>query len=140
MPRLGSFLICEKIIVDLQQKPTLVSVFQTVTAMVPEREEVPKDTIAGTPWAIFCEWFFAESEIAGGRSFDQVVEVMLPDGAPSSIRGRLTFKEINKEGQGTRSYINLFGMLMAQTGFLNVNVWVEANNERLTDVFSNRIN
>jgi hypothetical protein len=134
MPRLGSLLICEKIIIDQQQKPTLVSVFQSISALVPEGQPIPKDTIAGTPWSIFCEWFFAEDELT--KNFDQVVEVLLPDGSPSAIKGRLTFKEISKGGQGTRSYVNMFGMPIAQPGFLTINVWLESEAEKVTNVFS----
>jgi len=134
MPRLGSFLVCEKIIIDQQQKPTLISLFQTIAALVPEGQEVPKEMIGGTQWSIFCEWFFTEDERT--KNFEQVVVVMLPDGSPSPIRGRLTFKEISKDGQGTRSYVNLFGMPMAQIGFVTVNVWLESNSERVTDIFA----
>ena len=133
MPRLGSLLICEKIIIDQQQKPTLISVFQSISALVPEGQAIPKDTIAGTTWSIFCEWFFAEDELT--KSFDQVVEVLLPDGSPSAIKGRLTFKEISKDGQGTRAYVNMFGMPIAQAGFLDIRVWLESNAEKVTDVF-----
>jgi len=134
MPRLGSFLICEKIILDQQQKPTLISVFQSISALVPEGQQIPKDTIAGTSWSIFCEWFFAEDELSKG--FDQVVEVLLPDGSPSALKGRLTFKELSKSGQGTRSYVHMFGMPIAQPGFLTINVWLESEAERATDISS----
>jgi hypothetical protein len=136
MPRLGSFIVCEKIIIDQQQKPTLISLFQAITALVPEGQTMPKDTIGATPWAIFCEWFFDRNELA--KSFEQVVEVLFPDGSPAPIRGRLILKEISQD-QGTRAYVNMFGMPMAQTGFVTVNVWIESNAERVTDIFSYRI-
>ncbi len=137
MPRLGSLLVCEKIIIDQQQKPTLVSLFQTITALLPEGQGMPKDTLGGTAWAVFSEWFFAEEELS--KNFEQVIEVMLPDGSPSPIRGRLPFKELARDGQGTRSYVNMFGMPIAQSGVLAVNVWIESNAERVTDIFSYHI-
>jgi hypothetical protein len=137
MPRLGSFLICEKIIVDQQQKPTLISIFQSIAALVPEEQQLPKDIIGGAQWAIFCEWFFAEEEL--NKNFEQVVEVLLPDGSPSPIRGRLSFRDLAKDGQGTRTYVNMFGMPISQVGFLSINVWIESNTERVTDIFTYRI-
>ena len=137
MPRLGSFLVCEKIIIDQQQKPTLISLFQTIAALLPEGQQMPKDTIGGTAWSVFCEWFFAEEEL--GTNFEQVLEVVLPDSSPSPIRGRLPLKELTKHGQGTRTYLNMFGMPIAQVGFLSVNVWIESKNERVTDIFTYQI-
>jgi hypothetical protein len=137
MPRLGSFLVCEKVVIDQQQKPTLISLFQALAAFVPEGQSMPKDAIGGTAWSVFCEWFFSDEEAT--RSYDQVIEVMLPDGSPSPIKGRLTFKEIAKDQQGTRAYINMFGMPIAQVGILDVNVWIELNNEKVTDTFTYRI-
>ncbi len=134
MPRLGSLLICEKIIIDQQNKPTLVSLFQSLTALLPEGQAMPNDTISGTPWSIFCEWFFTEEELSG--NFEQVVEVMLPDGSPSPIRGRLPFKELAKNGEGTRAYVNMFGVPIAQTGSLAINVWLESGGRKITDVFT----
>src|SRR5271166_191057 len=137
MPRLGSFLVCEKIILDQQSKPTLIAVYQSISAFVPEGQDVPKDTIGGMAWAIFCEWFFAEDELS--KRFEEVVEVMLPDGSPSPIRGRLAFTGLAKDRQGTRAYVNLFGMPIAQTGFLAVNVWIESEGIKVTDVFTYHI-
>src|ERR1700730_17266933 len=105
MPRLGSFLIGEKIIIDQQQKPSIISVFQSLSAIVPEGQTIPKETVSFTPWSIFCEWFFADDETK--NKVEQVVEVLQPDGSPSRITGRLQFQQFAKDGQGTRSYINL---------------------------------
>jgi len=134
MPHLGSFLVCEKIILDQQSKPTLITLFQGLIALVPEGQEVPKDTITGTPWSVFCEWFFDDSEL--DKRFEQVIEVVMPDGTPTPIRGRLPLKEVAKDRQGTRAYISLFGMPISQTGFLSVNVWLELDSKRVTDTFS----
>jgi|ERR1700678_1146489 len=135
MPRLGSFLVCEKLVIDQQNKPTIISVFQSIAALVPEGQQMPNDTIGANPWAIFCEWFFS-SDDDFSKKFEEVIEVLMPDGSPSPIRGRLAFNEIVKSGQGTRAYVNMFGMPISQTGFLRVNVWLEADSVRVTDVSS----
>jgi hypothetical protein len=133
MPRLGSLLVCEKIILDQQQKPSLISIFQGITALVPQGQQMPKDALGGTPWCIFCEWFFAEDELT--KMFEQVIEVLMPDGSPSLIKGRLTFQQLAKD-QGTRSYVSMYGMPIANPGFLTVNVWLESESVKVTDVFS----
>ena len=137
MPRLGSFLICEKIIIDQQQKPSVISVFQSLSAIVPEGQTIPKDTLGFNPWAIFCEWFFTDEDI--NKKVEQVVEVLQPDGSPAPINGRVTFTQFAKDGQGTRSYVNLFGMPISQPGFITVNVWIELDSKKATDVFPYRI-
>jgi hypothetical protein len=134
MPRLGSYLICEKIIIDQQQKPSIISVFQSLSALIPEGQTIAKDTVGFNPWAIFCEWFFDDKETANGK-VEQVVEVLHPDGTPSPIKGRLQFQQFAKDGQGTRSYINLMGLPISQPGFLSINVWMEIDSKRVTDIF-----
>jgi hypothetical protein len=106
MPQLSSFLICEKIIVDQQQKPSVISVFQSLSVLVPEGQEIPSNTLSFVPWAIFSEWFFDDDDVK--KKIDQVVEVLLPDGSPSAIGGRLTFQQFAPVGQGTRAYVYLF--------------------------------
>ena len=137
MPRLGSFLVCEKIIIDQQQKPSVISVFQALSALVPEGETIPKDTVSFTPWSILCEWFFVDDETK--NKVEQVVEVLHPDGSPSPIKARVQFEHFSKDEQGTRSYVNLFGVPIAQPGFLTVNVWIEVDSQRVTNVFPYRI-
>ncbi len=135
MPRLGSLLVCEKILTDAIGKPTLISIFQKMSAVVPEGQEMPNSTLAGAPWSVFSEWFFTADEAT--RSFEQVFEVIMPDGTPSPIKGRVTLKEISKEKQlGNRCFINVFGFPISQVGFVTMNVWLESNSERVTDVFS----
>lgn len=133
MPRLGSLLVCEKIINDSVGKPTLISIFQKMGAVVPEGQEVPKDVIAGTQWVVFTEWFFTAEEIE--RQFDQVFEVFMPDGTPSPIRNRVTLKVEAKEPLlGHRCFVNVFGFPLSQTGFVVMRVWLESNSERVTDI------
>jgi hypothetical protein len=137
MPRLGSLLVCEKIIIDQQHKPSLISTFQSISAVVPEGQHVPEGTVTFVPWAIYAEWFFVGSETKG--KVEQVVELLQPDGAVSSIGGRLQLQEFAPEGQGTRAYVNLFGMPIAQPGYVTVNVWIEEDSKKITDVFPYRI-
>ena len=135
MPRLGSLIVCEKVISDSIGKPTLISVFQKMSAVVPEGQEMPKDTIAGTPWSVFSEWFFTTKE--ADQSYDQVFEVLMPDGTPSPIRGRITLKDVSKEPLvGSRCFVTIFGFPISQVGFVSMNVWLESNSERVTDVYS----
>jgi hypothetical protein len=137
MPRLGSLLVCEKVILDQQGKPTLVAVFQKISALIPEGQEVPKGILAMTAWSVFCEWFLTDAELTS--KFEQVLEVLHPDGTPAPIRGVLPLKEVGKESMGTRTYVNMMGMPVAQQGLLTVNVWLESGSQRVTDIHSYRI-
>jgi len=137
MPRLGSFLICERIIQDQLAKPTLVSVFQKVSVVIPDGQEMPKEIIVASPWAIFTEWFFTEEEMT--RKWALGLELVMPDGSPSKMRGRAEIKEFAPNSQGTRVHIETNGLPVSQSGFLSVNVWTERDSERATDVFSYKI-
>lgn len=97
MPRLGSILVCEKVLNDIGGKPTLISIFQKIGTIVPKGQTVPTETIAGITWTVFCEWFFTRDELGSNRNYEQVLEVMLPDKTPSPIRGRLPLKELAKD-------------------------------------------
>jgi hypothetical protein len=140
MPRLGSILACEKVLNDTGGKPTLISIFQKIGAIVPQGQAVPTQTIAGITWTVFCEWFFTKDEAESNRNYEQVLEVMLPDKTPSPLRGRLPLKERPKdENLGARAFVNMFGVPIAQVGFLIINVWLECDSERVTDVSSYHI-
>jgi hypothetical protein len=134
MPRLGSLLVCEKIIQDQGGKPSLISVFQKVNSVVPEGQTVPKDALAAMQWSVFSEWFFTQEELT--KQWEQVIEVMLPDGSPSPIKGRLALTSRAPLGQGARSFINMMGIPIFQAGPLTVNTWLEHNYERMTDTYS----
>jgi hypothetical protein len=134
MPRLGSLLVCEKIIQDQIGKPTLIALFQRVGAVVPEGQEMPKEAIAGIGWSIFSEWFFSENELS--KAYEQVLEVTLPDGSPTPIKGRLKLSQPLSKEMGTRCFVNTSGVPISKVGFLSVNVWLECDSEKVTDVFS----
>lgn len=135
MPRLGSLLVCEKIIQDHLGKPTLVSLFQKLGAVVPEGQEMPKQAMAGISWSVFTEWFFTDEEL-NRTPYYQVLEVVLPDGSPSPIRGRVELKQLAKDGLASRCFISMVGMPISKVGFLSIRVWIERGSERITDVGS----
>jgi hypothetical protein len=138
MPRLGSLLVCEKLILDQQQKPTLIAVFQSLSAIVPEGQGIPAGTVSFIAWTIFTEWFFSDEETK--KNITQVVDIVSPDGSPTQgLGGRLTFEQFAKGGQGSRGYVNLFGMPISQPGFVTVNVWLESDGVKITDVFPYQI-
>lgn len=134
MPRLGSFLVCEKVIQDQLGKPTLIALFQKVSAVVPKGQEMPKEAIAGIGWSFFTEWFFSEDEM--GKSYQQALEVLLPDGTPTPIKGRLAVTVPPSKYVGARCFVNTVGVPVSQAGFVSVNVWIESDSEKVTEVFS----
>lgn len=137
MPSLGSLIICERIIVDQQQRPTLISLFQQLTVVVPENQDVPKDMIAALPWSVFAEWYFTDEEMTSPYVMN--IEVLMPDDSPSAVRGVTPIVEKAKDGLGTRVFVQVYGLPTAQIGCVTVNVWLESNAKRVTDVFPYRI-
>jgi hypothetical protein len=134
MPRLGSLFICERIIEDKLSKPTCVSIFQKIRIAGSKDAGVPKETLAAMQWAVFCEWFLSQDERL--KKFEQVLEVLLPDGSPSPIRGRLALSELGEPDLGVRTYVYMFGIPVSQAGLISVTVWLESDGERITEIYS----
>jgi len=126
MPKLQAFLLCEKIIVDKQETPTLVGIIQKVTAQLTpgtESTAVPANAMAPMAWAIYAVWEFDAAE--DGRALRQKTQVILPDqSAPPELKGELPF--VAKTGLNN-NYINIFGFPIGQTGLLKVKTWLETS-------------
>lgn len=129
MSRLGSFLLSEKFIIDQSGKPSLIGIFQKITSHVPDGQEVPKEAMAALPWVIFTEWFFSEEERQ--QQWTQAIEVLLPDGSATPIRGKLKITSLDSSGLGSRCYVSLLGMPIAKQGLASVNVWLENDSEQI---------
>jgi hypothetical protein len=79
MPKLLVFAPCEKVIIDQQNNPTLISILQQWS--VPPSQEPPPENVIGVGlyrWVIFALWAQLEGDM--NREFVQVCELKNPAG------------------------------------------------------------
>ena len=88
MPTLKLATLCEKVIVDANGVPSLISLFSQFNVSVPTGEAVPENAVAPKEWAMFCLWDCSPEE--AGREFSQIFEITMPNGnlfgEPRTIR------------------------------------------------------
>jgi hypothetical protein len=75
MPRLLIFAPCEKVIVDQQGNPSLISLLQEWQA---DRRDLPEKAVAPQRWDIFCLWHRVESD--NDKDFVQTCELLSESG------------------------------------------------------------
>lgn len=79
MPKLILFAPCQKVIVSAQDNTaSLISIIETFTIAIPEGADIPTDAVMPMNWSIFSMWELSEGE--EGKSFEQRVDFLLPDG------------------------------------------------------------
>jgi hypothetical protein len=127
MPRLTTFLVCEKVILDKQDVPTLVAViggikFQVNPAVPGVPSPLPPDAIAPQPWAIFTVWHCDPEDV--GKTFRQKSELVMPD---QSIFGpmKADLPFVGKANQNN-NVVNIVGFPVGVIGIWNVKLWLES--------------
>jgi hypothetical protein len=90
MPTLYIFTICEKVILDKEDRASLISLFNTISAQVlPNSEGIPLNAVAPKEWWAFSSWETKPDDI--GKEFRQVVQLLYPNGEPFGPPVGLTF-------------------------------------------------
>lgn len=83
MPSPLVFVACEKVILDDDKNPSLISVLQQVNLAVPTADKIPDNAAAPLRWCLFTLWLQQPGD--EGRRFQQVCEATLPDGRTSVV-------------------------------------------------------
>lgn len=139
MPRLITLIPCEKVIVDRDGIPSLISLFENIHISPAAGEDIiaiPKETITYREWAVFSEWEASADEV--GLKADQIFELQFPDGSLAPIRGKLPFVF---EKPGThRNHQNILGFPVGQEGAYAIRVWLEKDGSRISEVSTRQLN
>jgi hypothetical protein len=139
MPRLLTLLPCEKVIVDRDGIPSLVSLFENLNIAPSQGEnivEVPKETVTLQHWAVFSEWEIGEDELDLKKA-DQILEIQFPDGSLAPMKGRLLF---NFPNAGTfRSHQDILGFPVGQEGAYTIRVWLEKDGMPVSEVGTRKL-
>ncbi len=131
MPELLTFLPCEKVIVDERGNVSLIVLLHEINAEIPAQTEIPKNAVTPKEWAIFSMWKPLPQD--NGRSFEQAVQMLWPDGSEFKT-ARLGFRlEANKIHHNRMSIV---GFPIGQSGSVTLNMWLEQNSKRVGELHS----
>ena len=112
MPKLLIFAPCEKVIIDQENNPSLISVLQGLTSTLPKDAKVPQDALAVIRWTIFTLWNREEAD--EGKEFTQDCVLLSPDGKPT-INVSMPFRFT---GSTQRNIMQLYGFPIAPGEYL----------------------
>src|SRR5271157_362574 len=83
MPKLSIFALCEKVIMDKEDRASLISLFNTISAQIlPTNQAIPSNAVAPKEWYVYTSWETEPEDI--GKEYRQVVQLLYPNGEPFS--------------------------------------------------------
>lgn len=116
---------------DDKGNASLIVLLMNIGVQVP-KEGIPRNAVAPREWAVFTLWQQAAQDDVK-KTFHQVVQLILPDGT-EFIKQGVEFKM--EEGKVHQNRITVQGMPVGQAGQLVVNMWLEEQAARWTEVYS----
>jgi len=102
------FAPCEKVLIDQDNNASVISVFQEIRVSVPA-EKIPSGLALPITWQVFTLWLREASD--EGRRFEQVCELVLPDGKTVAV-GTILFQ---MEKNTHRNIMTVMGFPVAPT-------------------------
>jgi hypothetical protein len=120
MPKLILFVACEKVIIDHQQLPSLINIFQRMQIKLPDAP-LPEKALSPVRWDAFALWQHTEEEV--GRKFTQRIEALTPDGE-KFLEAKVVFGAVNNEDLQSKNTFQLFGIPINQEGKIRVITWL----------------
>lgn len=123
MPKLYIFALCEKVIIDKEDKVSLISLFNNISAQIlPAAPEIPTNAVAPKEWWAFSSWEIQPEDI--GKEYCQIVQLLYPNGEPFLAPIRIKFSpEIGKTHQQVT--VNGMGFPIGQEGIYTMKMWLE---------------
>ena len=126
MPKLLAVLVCEKVIVDQQQVPSLIGVFQRINVQLLDAP-LPENAVTPMKWAVFALWEHTKDE--QGKTFIQRLQVLKPDGS-TFIDNSQPFQVRDPDFLQSKNTAEIFGIPADKEGEIKVRVWIEGEEER----------
>lgn len=125
MPNLLIFAVCEKVIVDRAQVPSLIAIFQGFNVQL-TGEPMPEKALTPIRWSVFTNWQHEPEEV--GQEFTQNVEIITPSGEVF-MKGVQKFKISDAQGQQSRIGYDLVSLPVHEEGIFKVHVWLDDDSE-----------
>lgn len=136
MPRLYAFIVCDKIIIDDAGTASLISLFDTVSANIPQGVTIPPNAVAPKEWAIFVAWDWRDED--EGREYTQLVELLYPDNSVFGKRNSVKFAMQRGKRHQIRAHSQ--GFPIGQVGSYAIKMWLEHNGAEIVPPQSIHIN
>jgi hypothetical protein len=134
MPKILTFALCGRVIIDGNNIVTLVELMQGLGVNVPSpvsmEKGLPKNAVAPQPWSVFSIWK-PEPDDPMGEPFFQVTQVLLPDGSEFN-RSQMEMRFA--PGKNHQITVNFNAFPIGQPGDVVVNIWAERNAKRVGEV------
>lgn len=123
------FAVCERVIIDNQNNPSLIVLMENITIEFPAGVSVPERISLPREWFAFTMWTPAVDDI--GKSFEQKFEFYLPAEQKPSFTTTLPFTISNEK---PAKNVQLFrGFPVGKTmGAAYLQTWVEFNGSAVT--------
>jgi len=118
----------EKVILDAQNTPSLISLIQNVSIAAPPGETVPQNAMAPKEWVVATVWELTDAERKS--ELKQILEVADPTGSVI-IRNDLKFKTLSSRHQ---NFVNMFGFPVGRHGVYTITAWLERDGTKTSDV------
>jgi hypothetical protein len=129
MPKLLVFAVCEKVIIDHRQVPSLISIFQRMEILLQDAP-LPENALSPTSWNVFCLWQHAPDEI--GVEFSQRVEVFVPNGQ-MFVYSEAKFKVTEERDLQSKNTFQFFGIPINDEGFIRVTSTLNGDPDTLAE-------
>lgn len=133
MPKLVTFAVCGRVIIDANNIVTLVELMQGLGVNVPGplslEKGPPRNAVIPHPWSVYSLWRPGGKDI--GPTFTQIIEIRLPDG--SEFPGnKISFQFA--PGKQHQISINFPGFPIGQPGDVTVKLWLELDSKPATEI------
>jgi len=127
MLRLLTFVVCDAVVIDKQESPSIIHIWQKVT-VEPFGESpgtaLAADALSPQFWNVLAIWDHDIEDV--GKEYKQKIQVIMPDGSTNvTVKADLPF--IVKDDFAV-NYIRIIGFPVGQIGTLKVKTWVESPN------------
>jgi hypothetical protein len=120
------FLVCEKVIVDKNEMPSLIGVFNKMTTAV--SGDVPSNAVAPKEWCIFTSWVSEPSD--AGRHYTQIYRILYPNGEQFGDDARIELQVVPGK-RHSQTIASSQGLPIGQSGLYTVESWVEENGKKI---------
>jgi len=128
MPKLYVFAICEKVIIDTNGVPSVIGLFNKITAgRSADSPEIPANAVAPKEYAIFTSWDLEPAD--RGKEYNQFYEFFYPDGTQFGERANLRVKM--GEGKRMNSTANSNALPIGQVGVYTARTWLEDDQKKI---------
>lgn len=126
MLRLLTFVVCDNVVIDKQESPSIVRVWQKVMLEKfadSHGEALPTaDAIAPQFWNVLTIWDHDVEDV--GKEYVQRSQIIMPDGSINSlIKADLPF---GVKDDFVINHLKILGFPVGQLGTIKVKIWIES--------------